>query len=362
MDLSTGTNGAFSADPVGTLENPNRWKIVSGWGAIPRIPATYLTPISVDPAYIYYKSPFNFEPLPWATTPYVNPQTPGPTADGGGPLGRINFITYQDVNGLTYPLNTPSNAVSYGPNTLPYDNLNNNNQYVYEISFNAPNGGTLYTVGNADNQLELSLVNNGVSTPLIPFSPGSSTMTSSKWYTVDPANVGNYALYAPPLQPLTVPSATNPYYLQAVVQNGVQSDNNDWTALAVGAVFCPNSNPNGGSQGNETLVTQLNGTTIHEASFGTDDTVVDSAILSGVTSTATGTVMFYYFSGGSCTGPSTVEGSLKVNGPGRVGGKGAWSKPVQFSTPGTYSFDAVYSGDSNNPSVTSACELLTVTP
>jgi hypothetical protein len=129
---------------------------------------------------------------------------------------------------------------------------------------------------------------------------------------------------------------------------------------AVGQQVAPQ--PTGG---NETLVTRLNATTTHQASDGTDDTVVDSAILSGVTSSppATGTVTFYYFttSGSSCTGPSMVEGLLKVSGPGRVGGKGAWSNPVQFSAPGKYSFDAVYSGDSNNAPVTSACELLTVT-
>jgi hypothetical protein len=127
---------------------------------------------------------------------------------------------------------------------------------------------------------------------------------------------------------------------------------------AVGQQVAPQ--PTGG---NETLVTRLNATTTHQASDGTDDTVVDSAILSGVTSSppATGKVTFYYFSGSSCTGPSMVEGFLPVNGPGRVGGKGAWSNPVQFSTPGKYSFDAVYSGDSNNAPVASACELLTVT-
>jgi len=350
VDLSTGTNGAFSADAVGTLENAGRWEIIGGpWGGSVKSP---LTPISVNPAWI--NSANNYVPLPWATTPYVNPQTVGSTPNGGGPPGRFNYITYLTVDGSKGYASAQTNDVYDGPfgkATLPYDNSPPTSLvglYLYDIAFNAGTGGTLYVVANADNTVVLSLLLYSPAGTLVSTTTLAATASGGlrDWWTVG----GN----APPVGFVTVPSAFGTYHLRAGVYNA-----NQWTALAVGAVFCPNSNPNGGSQGNETLVTQLNATTIHEVSFGTDDTVVDSAYLSGVTSTATGTVTFYYFSGSSCTGPSTVEGSLPVNGPGRVGGKGAWSNPVQFSNPGTYSFDAVYSGP---PSVTSACELLTVTP
>jgi hypothetical protein len=84
--------------------------------------------------------------------------------------------------------------------------------------------------------------------------------------------------------------------------------------------------------------------------------VFASATLTGVTSTAGGTVTYEYFSDSSCTGTATTVGS-----PVRVtNGQVPNSASQQFPNAGSYSWNAVYSGDSSNAPATSVCVSLTV--
>jgi hypothetical protein len=86
--------------------------------------------------------------------------------------------------------------------------------------------------------------------------------------------------------------------------------------------------------------------------------VFATSTLTGITSTAGGTVQYEYFSGSTCAAPAiptpvglpvTVTDGVVPN-----------SVSLQFGSPGLYSWNAVYSGDTLNNGATSACELLTV--
>jgi hypothetical protein len=100
-----------------------------------------------------------------------------------------------------------------------------------------------------------------------------------------------------------------------------------------------------------TLTTQLSSTTISAGS-----SVTDQATLANFNS-PTGTVSFFFSTTNSCPSANAIQ----VGTPVTVSGNGVYSSASQtFSTAGTYYWYAVYSGDSNNKGMTSACEPLTV--
>lgn len=103
------------------------------------------------------------------------------------------------------------------------------------------------------------------------------------------------------------------------------------------------------------LTTQLSATSITAGG-----SVTDTATLGSVSSSAGGTITFYYSGSDTCPqeGATQVGSPITVSGPGTYGP----SSSQTFSTPGTYYWYAYYSGSGNNPSLTSDCEPLTVTP
>jgi hypothetical protein len=101
-----------------------------------------------------------------------------------------------------------------------------------------------------------------------------------------------------------------------------------------------------------TITTQLS-----SGSINVGQSVSDNAMLSGATSSATGTITFYiYGTDSTCTGAHAPEGTSSVTGNGPYGP----SSSVTYSNAGTYYWDAEYSGDSNNNPSKSACEQLIV--
>jgi hypothetical protein len=98
-------------------------------------------------------------------------------------------------------------------------------------------------------------------------------------------------------------------------------------------------------------------TTLSQGTILTGESVTDQALLEppGGTGTLGGTVTYYYFSGSSCSGPSTQVGTAVTVTDGLV----PPSESVVFPTGGPFSWDAVYS-DAPNPTLTSPCEPLTV--
>lgn len=100
-----------------------------------------------------------------------------------------------------------------------------------------------------------------------------------------------------------------------------------------------------------TLTTTLSSTTIAPGG-----SVTDTATLSNLNS-PTGTIKFFYASSNLCPNPNGIQ----VDGAVTVSGNGPYTSASQtFPTAGTYYWYAVYSGDTNNHALTSACEPLTV--
>jgi len=92
-------------------------------------------------------------------------------------------------------------------------------------------------------------------------------------------------------------------------------------------------------------------TSLSETTGAIGDTVHDSALLSGVTSDAGGTVTYTVYSNDTCT-TSVASGGTKTVTNGVVPD----SNPVTFNSAGTFYWQAAYSGDGNNASATSACK------
>jgi hypothetical protein len=127
------------------------------------------------------------------------------------------------------------------------------------------------------------------------------------------------------------------------------------------AVYSGDANNNGATSPCEPLsVTSVTvvtvSTSLSSTSIPVGGSVTDSATLSGVTSTAGGTVTYNFFTGSTCGGTGTAVGSPVTVTNGIVPNSAAQS----FNTAGSFSWNAVYSGDANNAGAVSACEPLTV--
>ena len=87
--------------------------------------------------------------------------------------------------------------------------------------------------------------------------------------------------------------------------------------------------------------------------------VFDTAVLTGATATAGGTVTYTVYTNNTCTTGAIPAGVVTV-----TNGVVPNSNPVTFPTAGTFFWQAVYSGDPNNLGATSVCtcEALVVSP
>ncbi len=97
-------------------------------------------------------------------------------------------------------------------------------------------------------------------------------------------------------------------------------------------------------------------TLLSSAAITAGGSVTDSATLTGATGNAGGTVTYYYYAGGSCSGLAIQVGSPVTVTNGAVPS----SAPQRFNAAGSYSWNAVYSGDQSDSGAASGCELLTV--
>jgi hypothetical protein len=104
-----------------------------------------------------------------------------------------------------------------------------------------------------------------------------------------------------------------------------------------------------------TIVTTLNSTSIGVGNF-----VHDTALLSGVSANAGGTVKYYYFGDGVCGIGQTLVSTQTVTNGVVPNSDSGFPSGTKFSTVGAYSWEAVYSGDTHNSGATSTCEPLTV--
>lgn len=101
-----------------------------------------------------------------------------------------------------------------------------------------------------------------------------------------------------------------------------------------------------------TISTQLSSSSVR-----TGTNVHDSAVLTGETSNASGTVAYKVFTNSSCSSLFANAGSKSV-----TNGNALDSDNIMFNSAGTYYWQAIYSGDGQNNAATSTCnnEILTV--
>ncbi len=110
-----------------------------------------------------------------------------------------------------------------------------------------------------------------------------------------------------------------------------------------------------------TLSTVLSATTIGAFDGAdADDTLTDSAFLAGATATAGGTVTYYVFTGGACSG-GPIDFNTQTVTNAIVPTSVDFGFAGDFSPASTYSLNTVYTGDLNNNGFTSTCEVLTAT-
>jgi hypothetical protein len=147
------------------------------------------------------------------------------------------------------------------------------------------------------------------------------------------------------------------------VTNGVVPSSASFTPLSAGtfsfnAVYSGDANNNGVTSPCEPLtVTGLRSlsTSLSSTTIIVGGTVTDSATLTGVTTNAAGTVTYADFANNACTALGKIVSVVTV-----ANGVVPNSRPVMFNNTGGFSFQASYSGDTNNPPLTSPCEPLTV--
>ncbi len=102
-----------------------------------------------------------------------------------------------------------------------------------------------------------------------------------------------------------------------------------------------------------TNVLDSNGNDVTNKMSGQGVPVHDTAVLSGAFPPASGTVTYYFYSNGFCSGTPTSSQTVIVSSGNLPG-----STPQTLSL-GTYSYQAVYSADANNKASTGACEPFT---
>src|SRR3989442_958191 len=99
-------------------------------------------------------------------------------------------------------------------------------------------------------------------------------------------------------------------------------------------------------------------TTLSSSTISAGGSASDSALLTGATTTADGTVTYRVFSGSVCSGAPIFIQSVSV-----TNGVVPSSRAVQFNATGSFEWQATYSGDANNappPPTSCGSELLTV--
>ena len=144
------------------------------------------------------------------------------------------------------------------------------------------------------------------------------------------------------------PSATGTYYWQASYAG--DDSNNAFTAPCAAA--------------NEQLTVVKTSptisTTLSESTGFPGDTVNDTSSLSGLAPNATGSVTYTVYSDSECQTQVADGGTVLLNSDGTVPD----SNGVPFASTGTFYWQAVYNGDDNNKSATSACtdETLLIKP
>jgi hypothetical protein len=149
------------------------------------------------------------------------------------------------------------------------------------------------------------------------------------------------------------------------VSDGVVPESNPVTFNSAGtyywyATYSGDANNNGATSPCEQLTVNKApvsvSTLLSQSSINVGGSVYDTATLSGYTTTAGGTVTYYFSTSDTCPASSHTTWTTVTVSDGIVPN----SSPYTFNSAGTYYWYATYSGDANNAGATSPCERLTV--
>jgi hypothetical protein len=205
-----------------------------------------------------------------------------------------------------------------------------------------------------------------------PGTSAKSNITLTSLYNFAGPVVVNSIILGPSGTPPTIsPTSTT----QALTAGGTASFNITISTISTTTTgtYSIKVNATAGSTSNEltsthtifiTVLVQFKSaisTTLSSTTILTNGAVHDSATLTGVTSTAGGTVI-YNWTNGTCAATSQPQqaGFVFVNN-GAVPDSLSVGGTTNFWKPGTYGWNATYSGDPNNTGpITSSCETLTV--
>jgi hypothetical protein len=277
------------------------------------------------------------------------------TAPYTGPAGGVLVFTYKPASSITLAVGGRGNVNVTISGTTPG---------TYTVTFTGTGG----TGNDMTNSTAVSvIISGGKNSPTIATSLSATsivvgtTVTDSSTLTGATATAGGTVSYLLFLNgACTAPSST---VSTVTVSNGVVPNSRAVLFNATGsysfkAIYSGDTNNNGAPSLCETLtVTKASpivATTVSSTSINVGATASDSSTLTGGFS-AGGTVTYSDFANGACTAPGKVVSTVTV-----TTGVVPNSRSVTFNATGSYSFQAVYSGDTNNNGVTSACEPLTV--
>jgi len=306
--------------------------------------------------------------------------TDSATLAGATPIagGTVTYVLYKDttctaIDKIATSTVTVKNGVV--PNSMPFvisDMTPKPHKYSIAAFYSGdPNNNVVASA--CENPITVNKVSPTVSTQLsvTSITPGSGTVTDTATLTGTTANAGGtvtISMYTG--NSLCTLAMLYTFSTPLTVTNGMPVS---WTPtfsypIPTGvysfqaAYSGDDNNKPATSPCNEFLTVALSPTVIttqlSSSSITVLGTVTDQATLSGVTPTAAGTVNYYQYNGGSCSG-SAIASDVGV--PVSDGSVSA-STPFSTSTVGFYSFQASYISDGDNAPATSSCEILTVNP
>ena len=297
---------------------------------------------------------------------------------GASPTGLVTFTLYSDDSCTTSTGVTGTGAISDG--TASFSTTwtpATGGTFYWQASYAGDDNDFGFTTGcgDANEQLTVTKASPTLSTMASPDAPivvGSQATvgdTATMIGGASPSGDVTFTLYSDS----ECTNAVEGVSVIATLADGTATFSTTWTPSATGTYYWQASYAGDDSNNaftapcaaaNEQLTvvkTSPTISTILSQSTGfPGDTVNDTSSLSGLAPNAGGTVAYTVYSDSSCQTQVADGGTFQLNADGSVPD----SNGVPFASTGTFYWQAVYSGDDNNQTATSACtdETLLIKP
>ena len=327
-----------------------------------------------------------------ATTPSAGGEDGTPVSDTAtlsgafNPTGTVTFDLFAPTSpGCTGdPLSTSTNTLSAGSATSDTFPTTVVGTYHWVATYNgdvnnaavSSGCGEPVIIGQATTsvltQVDMAGTNTAITSPIPLGSSVYDTATITHEHAITPTGMVTYVFYGngdctgSGAGAGTVTLDQSGTVPNSVIQGPLAAGSHSFRATYSGDVdFLGSTSPcepftvNKGSA--KTATTVFNATT-NAAWAGTEVSGAKAYDTANVSQsdgfTATGTVIYTFYSGGNCSGTTTDAGTVTLTGSGTVPNSDTQG-PLQA---GSYSFQAKYSGDSNYSPSTSSCEPFSVDP